>query len=597
MNRELPIAIENFPDLIRNNCYYVDKTSFIKPVMTAGKKVRLITRPRRFGKTLFMDMLKSFLQLDWKKPGSSEAHQKLFAGLKITADQDFCRRYMGQCPVIFLTFKDVEGADYGQAYAAFAALLESKVAPYRFLLDSPRLDDFDKDALVRYLTPGYLKDRGHEDDAKSFLKTLTICLSKHFNSQVVLLIDEYDVPLAKAAQFGYYKEMLNLIRAFLGQILKEPAQDEFDATAYVRKAVLTGCLRVSKESVFTGINNFDVNTVCSEDQALSGVIGFEEAEVRTLLVDYDLSGRFADVKHWYDGYRFAGHDIYCPWDVISFADKAIGSGEPALYQPGNYWEGTSGNEVIDEFLGFLPGEDADQMQTLVDGGEVNITINDKLTYSDFAQHESRDFWTLLLYSGYLTVVKRLSLNTYSVKIPNQEIRDTFINKVKSRYSKANREFVSYGRDFAKAALEGNSDAMADVLVPLLQNYVSVRDTATKAPAENYYHGFLTALLTCSGSYAKDLCSNAEAGDGFADLIFTYGAGSKRVGVVIEIKRSDKPEDMYDCADAALKQIEDKRYTAYLDRLRCGKQYVYGIAFCRKDCAVVGGEKGSCHEEA
>lgn len=591
MKKELPIAIENFPDLIRNGCYYVDKTVFIKPVMTTGKKVRLITRPRRFGKTLFMDMLKSFLQLDWKQPRSMEGHQKLFAGLAVMEEPDFCRDYMGQFPVVSLTFKDVEGADYGQAYAAFAALLESKVAPYRFLLESPRLDDFDKAALGYYLTPGYLKDRAHEDDAKSFLKTLTIALSKHFESQVVLLIDEYDVPLAKAAQFGYYKEMLNLIRAFLGQILKEPQRDEFDATAYVRKAVLTGCLRVSKESVFTGINSFDVNTVCSADQALSEVIGFNAEEVKTLLDYYGLTERFHDVKHWYDGYRFAGHDIYCPWDVISFADKAVGSGEPMHYRPENYWEGTSGNEVIDEFLGVLPSEDADLMQTLVDGGEVDLTINDKLTYSDFAQHESRDFWTLLLYSGYLTVVKRLApLNTYRAKIPNEEIRDSFVNKVKSRYSKANREFVAYGRDFAKAALEGNCDAMADVLVPLLENYVSVRDTATKAPAENYYHGFLVGLLSCAGSYAKDLRSNAEAGDGYSDIVFTCGAGTKRVGVVIEIKRSATPEDMYDSADAALKQIEDKHYTVCLDRLRCGRQCVYGIAFCRKDCAVVGGER-------
>ena len=593
MKKELPIAIENFPDLIRNGCYYVDKTAFIKPLLTAGKKVRLITRPRRFGKTLFMDMLKSFLQLDWKHPRGVEGHQKLFAGLAITDESDFCRVYMGQFPVISLTFKDVEGADYGQAYAAFAALLESKVAPYRFLLESPRLDEFDKATLGHYLTPGYLKDRAHEDDAKSFLKTLTIALSKHFEGQVVLLVDEYDVPLAKAAQFGYYKEMLNLIRAFLGQILKEPQQDEFDATAYVRKAVLTGCLRVSKESVFTGINNFDVNTVCSEDQALSEVIGFSAEEVKTLLDCYGLSERFLDVKHWYDGYRFAGHDIYCPWDVISFADKALGSGAPMRYQPENYWEGTSGNEVIDEFLAFLPGEDADLMQVLVDGGEVDLTINDKLTYSDFAQHESRDFWTLLLYSGYLTVVKRLApLNAYRVKIPNEEIRDSFINKVKSRYSKMNREFVTYGRNFAKAALEGNCDAMADVLVPLLENYVSVRDTATKAPAENYYHGFLMGLLSCAGSCAKDLRSNAEAGDGYSDIIFTQGVGTKRVGVVIEIKRCENAEDMYDLADAALRQIEEKHYTAYLDRLRCGRQYVYGIAFCRKDCAVVGGERAS-----
>lgn len=589
MQKKLAVGGENFPDMIRSNCYYVDKTDFIKTVMEPENRVLLITRPRRFGKTLFMDMLKSFLQLNWKDPRNREGHQKLFAGLKIQADEFFCRQYMGQYPVVSLTFKDIEGADYAEAYYLFASLLESKIAPYRFLLDSPKLDDFDKVALRNYLTPGYLKNRSHEDDAKCFLKTLTVCLSKHFESRVVLLIDEYDVPLAKAAQFGYYDEMLKLIRSFFGQILKEASQDEYDATAYVRKAVLTGCLRVSKESVFTGINNFDVNSVCSNDQTLNQVIGFNEEEVRSLLDYYGLSGRFAEVKRWYDGYRFADSEIYCPWDVISFCDKALRSKALAKYRPENYWEGTSGNAVIDEFLGFLSADDAERMQTLVDGGEIELTINDKLTYGDFAQHDPQDFWTLLLYSGYLTVVDYLDAsNTYRVKIPNEEIRNTFISKVKSRFSRANKKFVSYGRDFAKAALDGDCDGMADILGPLLKNYVSVRDTATKAPAENYYHGFLSGLLGCAGEYAQDVLSNVESGDGYADLLFTSGAGSKRIGVVIEIKRCANPDDMYDYADAAVKQIQEKHYTAYLDRLRCGKKCVYGIAFCRKDCAISGG---------
>ena len=589
LRKKLAVGGENFPDMIRNNCYYVDKTDFIKTVMESENRVLLITRPRRFGKTLFMDMLKSFLQLNWKDPRNMEGHQKLFAGLKIQADESFCQQYMGQYPVVSLTFKDIEGADYAEAYYLFASLLESKIAPYRFLLDSPKLDDFDKAAIRNYLTPGYLKNRSHEDDAKCFLKTLTVCLSKHFESQVVLLIDEYDVPLAKAAQFGYYDEMLKLIRSFFGQILKEASQDEYDATAYVRKAVLTGCLRVSKESVFTGINNFDVNSVCSNDQTLNQIIGFNEEEIRSLLDYYGLFGRFAEVKRWYDGYRFADSEIYCPWDVISFCDKALRSKDPAKYRPENYWEGTSGNAVIDEFLGFLSEDDSNRMQTLVDGGEIVLTINDKLTYGDFAQHDPQDFWTVLLYSGYLTVVEDLDAsNTYRVKIPNEEIRNTFISKVKSRFSRANKKFVSYGRDFAKAALDGDCDGMADILGPLLKNYVSVRDTATKAPAENYYHGFLSGLLGCAGEYAQDVLSNVESGDGYADLLFTSGAGSKRIGVVIEIKRCANPDDMYDYADAAVKQIQEKHYTAYLDRLRCGKKCVYGIAFCRKDCAISGG---------
>ncbi len=584
MRKELPIAIETFPDLIRKGCYYVDKTPFIKVVMTEGKKVRLITRPRRFGKTLFMDMLKSFLQLDWKNPRGTEGHEKLFSGLKILSDNDFCHQHMGQYPVVSLTFKDIEGIDYADAYALFAALLESKVAPYRFLLDSPRLDEFDKNVLRKYLTPDYLKNRAHEDDAKSFLKNLTICLSKHYQSQVVLLIDEYDVPLAKAAQAGYYEAMLKLIRSFLGQILKEPLQDEFDATAYVRKAVLTGCLRVSKESVFTGINNFDVNTICSDDPSLSGIIGFNTDEVKALLDYYELSSRFDDIKHWYDGYRFADQDIYCPWDVINFSDKAITSRRPGEYPPENYWEGTSGNEVIEEFLGFLTTEDADKMQTLVDGGTIEIKVNEKLTYSDFMYHNADDFWTLLLFTGYLTTTTRGNVsNAYWVKIPNEEIRDTFENKVRALYSKKNRQYARYGENLADALLTGDADDVRKILLPLLRRYVSVRDEATKAPPENYYHGFLSALLICAGDKAANLHSNSEAGVGFADLVFT--SEDLDTGVVIEIKRCNKPDEMPAAAEAALKQIKDKRYAQAFDGYQCARLQGFGIAFCKKLCVV------------
>lgn len=589
MQKKLAVGGENFPDMIRKNCYYVDKTDFIKTVMESENRVMLITRPRRFGKTLFMDTLKNFLQMDFAKPGSTKQHEEMFAGKKVLQEQEFCRNFMGQYPVIFLSLKEVEGANYEKAYRQFAVKLSFVAAQYEFLLDSPNLTQREKAKLELYLDEDSLKDLSHEDDCKNFLKNMVVWLSKHFKRQVVLLIDEYDVPLAKAAKFGYYKDMLELVRSSLGNILKEDPQAALNASTYMYKAVLTGCLRVSKESIFTGINNPSVNTVCSNDKTLNESIGFNTEEVFSLLQYYGLENRYDDVKRWYDGYRFADCEIYCPWDVINFCDKALRSQNPALYQPENYWEGTSGNDVIDEFLGFLSAEDADMMQTLVDGGEIDLTINDKLTYGDFEQHDPRDFWTLLLYSGYLTVVKQLpSLNAFRVRIPNEEVRDSFINKVKSRFSKANKKFVSYGRDFAKAALNGDCDAMADILGPLLKNYVSVRDTATKAPAENYYHGFLSGLLGCAGEYAQDVLSNAEAGDGYADLTFTSGMGSKRIGVIIEIKRCKTKGDMYDYADAAVKQIEEKHYTAYLDRLRCGKKCVYGIAFCRKDCAISGG---------
>lgn len=582
--KTLPIAIENFSDMIRKDCYYVDKTSFIKTVMEAGCKVQLITRPRRFGKTLFMETLKSFLQIHFQKPGSTEHNASLFEGLKVSECPEFCRKYLGQYPVIFLSLKGVEGRDYAVAYRQFAEKLSMTAAPYAFLQNSPRLSDEEKTTLGNYLSKRYMKDLAHEDDCKSFLKDMTAWLSKHFERQVVVLIDEYDVPLAKAAQFGYYTDMLSLVRAFLGGVLKEDPQPEADASAYLRKAVLTGCLRVSKESVFTDVNNFDVNTVCSDDRTLNEAVGFNTEEVSNLLAYYGLSSRLSDVKHWYDGYRLAGSEIYCPWDVINFADKAIRSGNPASFPPGNYWEGTSGNDVIEEFLGFLTADDADKMQTLVDGGSVPVTVNEKLTYRDFADHRSDDFWSLLLFTGYLTVTESAEVaGTYRVKIPNEEIRNTFDRKIKSVYSKSNRQYARYGERLAEAFLSGDADAVRKVLMPLLRRYVSVRDEATKAPPENYYHGFLSAMLVCAGDRVANLHSNAEAGNGFADLVFT--SEDLTIGAVIELKRCAKPEDMPRAAQDGLEQIQAKNYVQVFDPYQCAHCYGFSIAFSKKLCIV------------
>lgn len=584
MKKALPIGIENFRDMVWKDCYYIDKTAFIKPLMEAGNKVLLLTRPRRFGKTLFMDTLKSFLQLDFQKGINGERNALLFKGLRIAQDRDFCSRHMGRYPVISMTLKDVEGGDFESAYVQFAENLEDTLDPYRFLMDSPKLSPRDKDTLRQYLTTGYLKDSAHVADCKNFLKNLAAWLSKHYDRQVVILIDEYDVPLAKAAQFGYYDKMLELVRAFLGQALKEKPQAQSDAPAYLMKAVLTGCLRVSKESIFTGINNPLINTVCSEDRSLSEIIGFTADEVRSFLDYYGLSNRYDDVKCWYDGYRFYESEIYCPWDVINFAYYARESGNDG-YEPENYWDKTSDSSVIREFLGFLNEDDAERMQRLVDGESVELEINDKLTYSDFKEHDPTDFWTLLLYSGYLTAISRVKgvLNTYRVRIPNEEIRDTFEKNVRSLYSKKNKQYAGYGEKLAVALLSGQADGVRRVLLPLLRRYVSVRDEATKAPPENYYHGFLSAMLICAGSTAANLRSSPEAGLGIADLVFT--SEDLETGIVIEVKRCHKPEEMPKAAREAIKQIKEKRYVQVFDGYECRRCFGYGIAFCKKLCVV------------
>lgn len=589
--KPLPVSVQDFQKLIQGGYYYVDKTRGIKTVMTEDSTVLLVTRPRRFGKTLFMDTLARFLRFEeGRRNTTALAPEVLFKGLDILKDQAFCDAYMGKFPVVFVSLKGIYGKDFKEAYKKFVGKVFNVCTSYAYLLESQRLPEWDKQDLRHCMDKLFLADPENQTSVQLFLQLLVKCLFRHHGQPVVLLIDEYDVPLAKAAAGGYYDDMIGLIRPLLEEALKpDPDTD----AVYLQKAVLTGCLRVSKESIFTGLNNPGVNTVCSEDVTLGDVIGFTPDEVRAMLTYYELPKRMADVAHWYDGYRFAGREIYCPWDVINFCWLAGRNEDPQTYMPENYWEGTGSDEAIKEFLGFLTSEDADRMQVLVDGGAIDITINDKLTYSDFAQHRSADFWTLLLFTGYLTVVKRLpQADSYQVRIPNEEVRNTFVKNVKERFSEADAGFAAHGKKLAEAALSGDADGMAEVLVPLLRGYVSVRDAAAKAPAENYYHGFLSALFACAGLPTGNFVSNGEAGDGFADIVFVSGVGSRRIGVVIEIKRCDKPEDMYDFADAALQQIRDKRYTEKLDKLRCGRKYVYGIAFCRKDCAVTGGEEST-----
>ena len=578
--KSLPVGQQSFTDLITGNNYYVDKTPFIKEVLKHDAQVLLITRPRRFGKTLFMDTLQRFLEIDPANPGKSDANARLFNGLKILEDRTFCDTHMGQHPVIGLSLKNAVADTFEFAYQLFALNLVSVARQFAFLLESPKITADDKATLACYLNSEYMKNPAHKASVVLFLKNLATMASAHYGRKAIILIDEYDVPLAKAASRGYYDKMVVVIRDFLSEALKpSPTTD-----SYLLKAVLTGCLRVSKESLFTGLNNPGINTVCSEDRLLSQAIGFTTEETQSLLACYGLISRFTDVKQWYDGYLFAGDEIYCPWDVINFCSQAIRSGNPQQYRPENYWEGTSSNEAIEEFLGFLDTEDAARMQTLVDGGAVDLTINDKLTYSDFASHNSEDFWTLLLFSGYLTVIERLpGVNSYRVKIPNEEIRLTFENKVRSLYSKKNKQYSKHGENLAAAFLAGDADAVRKILMPLLRRYVSVRDEATKAPQENYYHGFLLAMLVCAGDKASNLHSNTEAGTGFPDLVFT--SEDLDVGVIIEVKRCTKPEEMPQKAQAALDQIKVQRYAQAFDGYQCSRCFGFGVSFCKKICVV------------
>ena len=586
MRKTLAIGCESFADMIKDHRYYVDKTGFIKPLMESGSFVQVMVRPRRFGKTLFMDTVQSFLAVDPKNPGAASRQAQLFAGLDILKDGDFCSKFMGQFPVLFLSLKDVKGLNFTAAQKKLASTLWQVADSYSHLIESPRLSDSDKTFLKNCGTWEYLQDLSNFEAASVFLTRMVLILARHYERQVVLLIDEYDVPLQKAMKAGYYKDMLSFMQGFLS-VLKPGPFLRVNGVHALLKAVLTGCLRVSKASIFTDVNNFDVNSVCIQGSSLSAAVGFTEEEVSELLDYFDLASQKPVVKRWYDGYRIGSAEIYCPWDVIRYcSDVQSPDINPQTFVPENYWADTSSNDVIEEFLGFLSSEDADRMQTLLDGGEIELKINDQLTYGEIQKHRSEDFWTLLLFTGYLTVSAILGGDRYRLRIPNAEIHETFNLRVKSYFSDGNDAFVRRGEAVAKAIFEGDPESVKERLSVLLENYVSIRDAATRAKAENYYHGFLLGLLSSTGM-VKNIKSNREAGDGYADLLFT-SAGA-RIGVVIEIKHCDEVRDMQLMSQKALEQIREKRYARGLDGYGCSRLLGYGVAFCRKACAVSTGE--------
>ena len=585
MEKKLPIGIEDFKTIITGNYYYVDKTSFFKPVLTAGCYVQLITRPRRFGKSLFMDTMSTFLSIDPENPGSASRQEKLFTGLNVLENRQFCDEFMGTVPVINLSFKGVDQPTFSLSYGLLAKKLVKAAKKHAYLLESPRLDANDKKTLSSYLSLDFMANPDNRLQLLSFIEDMAVFLARHYERQAVLLIDEYDVPISKAAAYGYYADMVSVIRGLLDP-LKSGDTERINGLPVLKKVILTGCLRVSKESIFTGLNNPDVNSVCSENEILAECIGFTQKDVDQLLDCCGLSPRRDIVKKWYDGYRIAGREIYCPWDVLNFCSDAMTKiSNPLAYEPQNYWMNSSGNEILLPFIDHLTKTDSSMMEDLVNGEEVEIKLNEQVTYADLADHKSEDFWTLLLFSGYLTAVDRKAGGRYSLKIPNEEIRESFLNRIGRMFSPANAEFVPYGISFAKAAFSGSAIDLSNILSEVLIDFVSLRDPATKAPAENYYHGLLVGLLACARNTVANFESNREAGNGFADVSFT-SALQPRIGVILELKRVAKAEDMLSGAKAALAQIRSRHYARGMKGKQCSKVFGFGIAFHQKSCVVL-----------
>ena len=594
----LPYGQDDFDNLKADGCYFVDKTSSLKVVIDTDKSyVMLFTRPRRFGKSLFMTMAESFLKIDSDNPGDTTLQQKSFKNTKILEDREFCAKYMGQHPVICLTLKGVQGVDFEDAYYKLAEVVSAKANEYSFLKDSPSLDEKEKAKFEKLCDEDYLKsfDKKTQSYVTSAIISLARMLYKHFKKQVYVLIDEYDVPLAKAQEKGYHEDMVALISS-LFDFFKTPPKDPKTNELYVKKIIMTGCLKVAKNSIFTGVNNLYVNTVVDRETEYTGIIGFTKEETNQFLNDYEL-GYFAQkVKDNYDGYKFYDKEMFCPWDVVNFIKKNFNFQQncPASKViTGNYWATSTSSPAVYEYLGYLTDTDTQKMQDLVDGKSISFKLNDSMNYDCLSKHIPNDFWSLLLHTGYLTVdwEKTDTLNSedssaddIAVKLPNLEIKDCFRENIQKRFSDVFVNLKLPGK-FIKALVKGQQEDISNILFDMLQKYVSIRDTATKAPYENFYHGFINGIFTSCEGIISEYHSNYESGSGYPDITFKAERNTK--AVIIEIKATSKTEEMDELAAIALRQIEEKNYAEPFTKIaKITDIYAYGIAFCKKDCSLV-----------
>ena len=555
-NRKLPVGIENFEEIRTEGFYYVDKTGLIRDLLNNWGKVNLFTRPRRFGKTLNMSMLKSFFEIG--------ADRTLFDGLAISRETALCEAYMGRFPVVFVSLKGVDGLTFDEAYGMLRRILRSEFSRLGFLKQSERIAEDDKRPFERFL-----KEQDTMDDVQESLKMLSSLLYQHYGQKTILLIDEYDVPLDKAFQHGYYKEMVALIRSLFGQALK--------TNDYLQFAVLTGCLRVSKESIFTGLNNFKVLSIT--DSRFDEHFGFTDAEVKTLLDDYNLTAHYGETKEWYDGYRFGSVDVYCPWDVINHVDRLCG--EPNA-EPQAYWINTSGNDLVRRFVDKADKTTQGEIERLIAGEAIEKAVRLELTYNEI-DNSIDNLWSVLFTTGYLTQTGKVERSVYKLIIPNREVREVFILQIQEWFKETVVQDEKPMQAFCQAFLDGNAEEIQKRLTVILGKMISILDTKAKDDQkENFYHGLLLGLLRSEPNWL--ILSNAESGDGFSDILIE--PEDPDTGIVIEIKYSPTLAGMESACVTALEQIKSKRYD---ERLRNeGRENVtaFGIAFCKKRCRVV-----------
>ena len=556
LKKRLPVGIENFEKIRRDGFYYVDKTDLIKELLENWGEVNLFTRPRRFGKTLNMSMFQCFFEIGCDK--------SLFDGLRIAEESTLCETYMGKFPVISISLKGIDAADYETARNLMVKVVNEEARRFQFLTESSRLTDTDK------MLFGQLLQKKMDDETLfCSLRELTELLRKHYEKQVIVLIDEYDVPLAKANELGYYDEMVRLIRGIFGSALKTNHNLYF--------AVLTGCLRVAKESIFTGVNNFNTFTITDVD--FDEYFGFTDAEVKEMLEEYQLGSSYEDVREWYDGYGFGNVDVYCPWDVICYVNKR--RTDPAL-QPQNYWLNTSGNEVVRHFIEALgDGVTKTEMERLIGGEIVQKEIHEEMTYHDLYA-DMGNVWSVLFMTGYLTQRGRADGNLYNLVIPNREIRNIFTEQIMKMFQEqAEQDGETLGR-FCDALEQGNAEEVERCFTGYMRKTVSIRDTfVRKATKENFYHGMLIGLLGFKEGWT--VMSNREAGDGFSDIQILID--DAETGIVIEVKYAQNGDLEAEC-QKALTQMRALHYEDGMRNAGMQKVFKYGIACWKKTCKVV-----------
>ena len=558
---KLPIGIDNFEKIRKENFYYVDKTKLIEQLLERWGEVNLFTRPRRFGKTLNMSMLKYFFEIG--------TDQTLFDGLYISDNRQLKEEYMGKFPVIFLSLKGVEGLTFENAKYRLMQLVGREASRFHFLLDSDQLTEDDKKIYLAMISLNDGMYSMKEEVLISSLKILSELLYKHYGKKTILLIDEYDVPLDKAFQNGYYKEMTTLIRWIFGEALKTNDSLQF--------AVLTGCLRVSKESIFTGLNNFKVVSIT--DSRFDEQFGFTDEEVQKLLADYHLEDHIEETKEWYDGYHFGNTDVYCPWDVVNHVDCLL---EDPNAEPQSYWINTSGNDLVKRFIDKADKTTRNEIERLIAGDMIEKSIRMELAYDEI-DNSIDNLWSILFTTGYLTQQGKAERGVYRLVIPNKEIREVYILQIQEWFKDNvlhNREPIN---QLLKAIKEGDADTVEKDLTKILVNTISIFDTKSrKEEKEIFYHGILLGLLRCESEWL--IQSNIESGDGLVDILIE--TDDPDAGIIIELKYAQTFQGLSKACEKAMQQIRERRYDERLRNEGRNDILAYGIAFCKKKCKVV-----------